>query len=579
MSENPHAWDHDALELHSIGALASVGSELDEITASVEALPDWRPARALLDQGAWLHNKLDELAQAWHTRLVVAIVGPSGAGKSTLLNALAGANLSTTGLTRPTTRQVVAYASDAAAAAPLRRALGDDDLLIETSPRAATLSYLTLLDTPDTNTLPENQALLARALELADIVLAVFAAQNPRPHDNLAFLHPFVDRLPRESIVPVLNMVDRVPPAELKEVESDFRRALETEWGLVPERVYLISAKGSVGGRAQFTPDETPINARNDYAALETLVYAALNRASQLADRRAAHAERLIALYRQEIAQALDATAAARRAAGEAIRGLEQRVQAALQQTVVETFAQVRTLDLSTAIYGLLAPRWWGPVGWLVGLWALLLRVASFVSRPGGRRPSFLGQSAPEMASDQVTATMAELRSSELEHLLANAWPPLADQLVAAGFATSIRTEGAWQRRLEEASGTLGVQVAGLYQRRLEGLADRLAAAPVQFLLNLPVLAMLVWIGADAVLAFVQRRALPATHLQTGGVALVALWVLGYVLLQLCVAVGLRRLRRAKGLGELGRGLTDTLVAPWAQQLQRLDALDDSLPR
>jgi len=579
MSENPHAWDHDALEMHSIGALASVGSELDELTALIEALPDWRPARALLDQGAWLRKKLDELAQAWHTRLVVAIVGPSGAGKSTLLNALAGANLSTTGLTRPTTRQVVAYASDAAAAAPLRRALGEEDLLVETSPRAAALSYLTLLDTPDTNTLPENQALLARALELADVILAVFTAQNPRLHDNLAFLHPFVERLPRESIVPVLNMVDRVPPSELDEVEADFRRALETEWGLVPERVYLISAKSSAGSRAQFALDETPINARNDYPALETLVYAALNRASQLADRRAAHAERLIALYRREIAQALDDTAKARHAAKEAIRELEQRVQAALQQTVAETFAQVRTLDLSTAIYGLLAPRWWGPVGWLVGLWALLLRVASWVTRPGGRRPTLLSHGAPDAGGSEVAATMAELRSAELEHLLANAWPPLADQLVAAGFAPSVRAEGAWQRRLEEASGALGDQVAGLYQRRLERLAGRLAAAPVQFLLNLPVLAMLVWIGVDAVLAFVQRRALPATHLQTGGVALVALWLLGYVLLQLGVAVGLQRLRRAKGLGELGRGLTDALVAPWAQQLQRLDALDEGLPR
>jgi hypothetical protein len=218
-------------------------------------------------------------------------------------------------------------------------------------------------------------------------------------------------------------------------------------------------------------------------------------------------------------------------------------------------------------------------VGWLVGLWALLLRIASFVSRPGARRPTILGQGLPEASGEGVVASMAEIRSGELEHVLASAWPPLADQLVAAGFAPSVRAMGAWQDRLTQAVEALGDQVAALYRQRLERLASRLAAAPVQFLLNLPVLAMLVCVGVDAVLAFVQRRALPATHLQTGGVALAALWALGYVLLQLCVTLGLRRLRRAKGLGALGRDLTAALVAPWAQQLQRLGALQDSLAR
>ena len=579
MSENPHAWDRDALELQSIGALAALEAELDDLAAPLEALPDWRPAKALLEQAAWLRHKLDDLAAAWHTRLVVAIVGPSGAGKSTLLNALAGAQLSATGLTRPTTRQVVAYASDDAAAAPLRRALEGDALVVETSARAAALTYLTLLDTPDTNTIPENQTLLARALELADVILAVFPAQNPRLHDNLSFLRPFVERLPAASIVPILNMVDRVPPSELDEVEADFRRALETEWELVPERVYLLSAKRSASTRALFAPDEAPINPRNDYSSLEAFIYSALNRASQLADRRAAHGQRLMALYREQVARALDDTALARRAAGESIQALERRVEGALEHTVATAFTQVRGLDLSTAVYGLLAPRWWGPVGWLVGLWALLLRIASFVSRPGARRPTILGQGLPEASGEGVVASMAEIRSGELEHVLASAWPPLADQLVAAGFAPSVRAMGAWQDRLTQAVEALGDQVAALYRQRLERLASRLTAAPVQFLLNLPVLAMLVWVGADAVLAFVQRRALPATHLQTGGVALAALWALGYVLLQVCVSLGLRRLRRAKGLGELGRGLTAALVAPWAQQLQRLGALQDSLSR
>src|ERR671923_1832755 len=44
--------------------------------------------------------------------LLVLLVGPTGAGKSSLLNTIAGAEVSTTGVLRPTTKDAVVYASE-----------------------------------------------------------------------------------------------------------------------------------------------------------------------------------------------------------------------------------------------------------------------------------------------------------------------------------------------------------------------------------------------------------------------------------------------------------------------------------
>jgi len=238
-----------------------------------------------------------------------------------------------------------------------------------------------LVDTPDTNTLPENQRLLGLLLERVDVLLTVFPAHNPKLHDNLSFLQPTVRQLPPEAVWPVLNMVDRIPRQELERVIApDFRRALAGAWGLEPERVYLISARASAPGAA-WLPDEQPLHGVNEFTALRSALFRSLNKASQVVDRRLAQAEHLIAVLRAEVAERLDAAEPDRRAADEGLTALQTRAREVLGQATRSQVQRGSSVDLHAALYALLGVRWWGPVGWLVTLWSLLLRASNWVRR------------------------------------------------------------------------------------------------------------------------------------------------------------------------------------------------------
>ncbi len=570
MTNLPWMAEGDAHELRTVGRLAYLEARLQQGEQELAQAPDWGPARALTQQLAWVRARLASLGEAWGRRLVVALVGPSGAGKSTLLNALAGAELSPTGLERPTTRQVIAFASDTVAVAPLLQALGQEQVRLVSSPRAARLQYLTLLDTPDTNTLPENQALLARTLEQADVILTVFAAANPRLQDNLAFLRPFVRALPVENVIPVLNQVDRVPPGELAAVRASFQQAMRADWGLAPERVYLISARSSAPA-SRALEDERPLQGLNQFAELEQFVLARLNQAQAVADRRLGRAERLCALWEEEVAAALGEAADARRRATGLLDEIAARTRQAITQTLAAQTLPGEGLGLQRRLYALLAERWWGPVGWLVGVWALALRIAAAVR---GAAPWRLGSAQHE--AEELSPAWASIEGgwrAALARLYAAAWPPVADALVAAGLAPALRAQESWAGSLEATAHELRVQAQALLQAQVQRTARVLAAWPWQVLLNAPVLAVMGWSAVSAVSALWRSVALPPDYLRTVAVALLAVWLLAFVLLQGAVALVSRWAARRSVARELGALYVATPLAGWQGQLAALDRL------
>ncbi|NLX36853.1 MAG: ATP-binding cassette domain-containing protein, partial [Chloroflexi bacterium] len=88
--DSPALWtDHDRLALRSTGALAGMTAELALLQSRLASASDWRPAKPLLAEIAWVQQQFEQMTASWSSKLVVALVGPSGAGKSTLLNALA----------------------------------------------------------------------------------------------------------------------------------------------------------------------------------------------------------------------------------------------------------------------------------------------------------------------------------------------------------------------------------------------------------------------------------------------------------------------------------------------------------
>jgi energy-coupling factor transporter ATP-binding protein EcfA2 len=539
--------DGDRLALQSAGALAEIVSELDALQVRLASLSDWQPAVRLQAELAWARAQIERLAAAWGSKLVVVLAGPSGAGKSTLLNALAGREVSPTGLARPTTRGIVAYVAHEADVQGLRARWGQTDVSVQAEPEALGLAHLVLVDAPDTNTTTGGLAALARVLDSADVLVAVFSAHNPRLHDNLAFLAPYVRQMPPASVAPVINMVDRAPLDELRAtVAPDLAAALAREWGLEAPRIYLVSARASLPNAA-FAADEAPLHALNEFDALRAWLFESLNRASQVVDRRLARARRLVELVQGD----LQAAATARRAPlQEAQRLLErfgQAVAAALTEALRQRAGSLRGLDLHAALYGRLTARWWGPLGWVVAVWGALVRAAAWVSRLGARgRLSLAGGGDVELALDLGSL------DETLESAYAERWPPVADALAAAGFE-GLRERRRWLVEAQAARERLQQQSAQAIGRALDDSARRLAHPLLQLLFNAPVLGLLGWTGYRAVAAFVTGQFLPSAYFQNAGVALLSVWAGCFVLLQVLVSLtvrwGLRR-RTARALAD-----------------------------
>lgn len=540
----PFSWpDADAETMRGIGALAALKAELQQLTQALQEAPDWQAGQALLAEIAWCQSKLEELAASWGQKLVVALVGPSGAGKSTLLNALAGRELSAIGLTRPTTRQVVIYARSWGDAHPLVAHCGSERVQVEVDQRAAALDYLILVDTPDTNTLPENQQLLARLLERADLLLAVFPAQNPKLLDNLAFLGPFVQQLPSEAVVPVLNMADRIPREELERViVPDFRRAVAKEWGLDAQRIFVISAKAALGDHA-FPEDEAPLHDLNQFDALRSWLISEVDQKGQLVDRRRSQAEHLVGLVKEHIREVLASSAEARAAAEKALRTIDRKTQRDLLAAITEQIERTRRLDLRAAFYGLLGQRWWGPVGWLVSLWMLIMRLGAGIGRwlrPVPEGALLAGRSAGR-AESRALATPPAVWSHVLAQRYAQEWPPVAEALVAAGFAATVRQVTTWQDWAQTRSEELAAQWMRAYEESLERLAHRLSVWPLQLLWNGPTLGMISWVCYETVSGFFTGHYLSADYFRHAAIATATIWLLSFVVLQILVTWALHR--------------------------------------
>ena len=109
------------------------------------------------------------------------------------------------------------------------------------------LDHIILVDTPDTNTTPENREKLLAILEVTDVILPVFHAQNPKIHDNISFLKPIISQFSTKAIAPILNSVDCVPLSELQgEILPDFRDHITQEWFLESPQLLAVSAKSAL---------------------------------------------------------------------------------------------------------------------------------------------------------------------------------------------------------------------------------------------------------------------------------------------------------------------------------------------
>lgn len=182
---------------------------------------------------------------------VVALVGGTGSGKSSLFNAITGLDVADVGARRPTTSQPTAcvWGSDATGMLDFlgvpeeRRFRGESAL---TGPDPSSMAGLVLLDVPDHDSVASGHRLqVDRLVPLVDLLVWVLDPQKYADHRlHSEYLLVLADR--QDSMVVVLNQVDRVTERGLEQVRLDVARLLVDE-GLGSVEILTTSAKDGDG--------------------------------------------------------------------------------------------------------------------------------------------------------------------------------------------------------------------------------------------------------------------------------------------------------------------------------------------
>ncbi|MGH3191531.1 MAG: GTPase [Streptosporangiaceae bacterium] len=228
--------------------LASL-TELTRLGAG-RAGPDGFSEELLADSEALLRRSGERMRMsASHT--VVALAGGTGSGKSSLFNALAGANFSPAGVTRPTTKHLHACVWGMEGAAPLLDWLGVQRRHRYARASAldageASLTGLLLLDLPDHDSVVTGSAAMVdRLVKLADMLVWVL---DPLKYADASVHRRYLVPLAGHASVTtvVLNQSDTLTSEQVADCESDLRRLLDSE-GLADTPVLVTSATTGAG--------------------------------------------------------------------------------------------------------------------------------------------------------------------------------------------------------------------------------------------------------------------------------------------------------------------------------------------
>jgi len=244
---------------NTIGVTGLVPSRLPARLTSLQELTKIGSARTgsegfsqelLTEAEALLHRSGERMRMsASHT--VVALAGGTGSGKSSLFNALAGANFSPAGVTRPTTKHSHACVWGMEGAAPLLDWLGVQRRHRYARASAlddgeASLIGMLLLDLPDHDSVVTGSAALVdRLVKMVDMLVWVL---DPLKYADASVHRRYLVPLAGHAAVTtvVLNQVDTLSPDQADDCQSDLRRLLDAE-GLTETSVLVTSATTGTG--------------------------------------------------------------------------------------------------------------------------------------------------------------------------------------------------------------------------------------------------------------------------------------------------------------------------------------------
>ncbi|HEY3681752.1 MAG TPA: GTPase [Streptosporangiaceae bacterium] len=204
----------------------------------------------LMRDGRALLERYDARMRLSGEHTVVALIGGTGSGKSSLFNAIAGAELSAVGVTRPLTAAPHACVWGLQGAGPLLDWLG-----IDTRHRYArtnapdtdrSLHGLVLLDLPDHDSVrAQETSEVNRLVGVADLLVFVL---DPQKYADAALHWRFLTQMADHTSVSVLvlNQIDRLADGETEDCLTDLGRILDSE-GVDPPRLLTTSAVTGAG--------------------------------------------------------------------------------------------------------------------------------------------------------------------------------------------------------------------------------------------------------------------------------------------------------------------------------------------
>jgi energy-coupling factor transporter ATP-binding protein EcfA2 len=236
--------------------LESLVDRVQALRRFVDVTKTYLPERATTKARAVVERAGERLSLS-REHTVVAIAGATGSGKSSLFNALAGLELSTVGLRRPTTGATHAYVWGQARPGELLDWLGvhpsrqfNPTRLTGVGPSHGeddeTLRGLVLLDLPDFDSVDETHRVEAdRILALVDLMVWVL---DPQKYADRIIHKRYLSQFSRhrDVTVVVLNQSDLLGPDDIERCLDDLRR-LVTDDGLKGVPVLATSAIGPPG--------------------------------------------------------------------------------------------------------------------------------------------------------------------------------------------------------------------------------------------------------------------------------------------------------------------------------------------
>lgn len=232
-----------------VGRVAAL-NELLEVGGDRLGPDAFRQARQVL-------ARTDErLALGLH-HTVVAFAGATGSGKSSLFNAVAGTDISRTGVLRPTTSKatglVVGDGGDALLdwlGVPRRHRIDVADLPVPASAgrrgKPVNLDGLVLLDLPDhDSTAVAHRLEVDRLVRLVDLLVWVV---DPQKYADEALHAGYLQKMGEHADVMMmaLNQADKLPADQVEACLTDLRRLL-AEDGLPKVPVLAVSARTGLG--------------------------------------------------------------------------------------------------------------------------------------------------------------------------------------------------------------------------------------------------------------------------------------------------------------------------------------------